>query len=97
LPDFFALTPAELIAALSAFRKQERVGWKQTQLLMFAAMLPHYKKLSPSDCIDLKDEDEAAPKQLSDEERDTRRKRNESADRRAKQAYLESIAIKNPN
>jgi len=93
LPDFFDLTPGELIAALSEFRKQERVGWKQTQLLMFAAMRPHYKKLSPNDCMSLPwDEPEKQGKaELTEEEREAKMERNRKMDERAKQEYLNTL------
>lgn len=91
LTDFFDLTPGELISALSEFRKQERVGWKQTQLLMFAAMRPHYKKLSPNDCMALpwdSVESKSAPTE-ADKEKSAEVLRK--MDERAKQEYLQTL------
>lgn len=93
LSDFFDLTPAELIAALAAFRKQEMTGWKQTQLIMFAAMRPHYKKLSPSDCIALESDEpgKQGKTELTEEEKEAKRERNRKMDERAKQEYLNTL------
>ena len=84
LDDFDRLTPTELAAALRTRRRLQNDDWRKVQYLMWAAMRPHYKRLSPTDVLKLPDDKpKVKRRQLTPAEQAQREAKIREMDRRA--------------
>jgi len=93
LDDFDRLTIPEFFDAVKVRRDMDNMSLQQTRMVMYAAMLPHYKKLNITDILPLPgDKPASARRVLTAEEEELQLSTIARMDAEAKADHLKSNA-----